>query len=76
MTLNKVSIQNPFRGYTVRYKKHPHTSESPDLFDTVDPGLLTYDFEEFSTVIDHLLSPEGKDEKWPRNSSDDSPLIW
>ena len=36
----------------------------PDLLETNDPKLLTYDFEEFSRKIDYLVSPEGHELRW------------
>ena len=58
--------------WTDAYSKKDLLELFPDIFDTVDPALLTYDFEEFSTVIDQMLSPEGKNERWPVSPEDEA----
>ena len=57
--------------WTDAYSKEYLLEVFPDIFDTVDPALLTYDFDEFSTIIDQLLSPEGKKERWPSSPEDE-----
>ena len=58
--------------WTDAYSKEYLLEAFPDIFDTVDPALLTYDFDEFSTIIDQLLSPEGKNERWPVSPEDEA----
>lgn len=60
--------------WTNAYSKEELLEAFPEIVDTVDPALLTYDFDEFGSVIDQMLSPEGKDNRWPNSSSDDLPF--
>lgn len=60
--------------WTNAYSKEDLLETFPEIVDTVDPALLTYDFEELSSVIDQMLSPEGREERWPGSPDENLPF--
>jgi hypothetical protein len=60
--------------WTNAYNKEELLETFPEIVDTVDPALLTYDFEGFGSVIDQMLSPEGKEERWPGSPDENLPF--